>query len=298
MKSTHFRYARSVSLPASSIAAALLIASGVGWPTSAAGAEPLTPRDLTGIQSVGTVRISPDGAHIALTKFIPRDPYKERSKQDGEFEDGWPFTELHVLRLSDGRDMPFVTGRKSVGSIAWTPDGNSISFLAKRGDDKHRSLYVIPLHGGEARRVLAHETRISAYSWSPDGRRVAFLAKDKEPKEEKKLKKKGFKAEVFEENIRFTRLWIADIEDDDAEPRMLDLEGNVSVQLDVSSPIDEPPCRLGQSPRGSGNGKRSFRSWSGAPTEPAEQVEPENTPLPSEKSRRGAQREREVAVYS
>ena len=228
MKSTNFRYARNVRLPVSGIAVVLLVALGMAWPDSAAGAEPLTPKDLTGIQSVGTVRISPDGAHIAFTKSIPRDPYKQRSKQDDEFEDGSPFSELHIIRLSDGRDMPFVTGRKSVGSIAWTPDGAGISFLAKRGDDEHRSLYVIPLHGGEARRVLAHETGISAYSWSPDGRRIAFLAKDKEPKGEKKLKKKGFKAEVYEENLRFTRLWIADTEDDATEPRMLDLEGNVS----------------------------------------------------------------------
>jgi len=228
MKSTISTYLQKAGLPVSSIATALLIILGMGWPQSAAGAQPLTPKDLTGIQSVGAVRISPDGTHVALTKFVPRDPYKERGKHDGEFEDGSSFSELHVIRLSDGRNMPFVTGRKSVGSIEWTPDGEGISFLAKRDDDEHRSLYVIPLHGGEARRVLAHETDISAYSWNPDGRRVAFLARDKEPKEEKKLSKKGFEAEVFEENLRFTRLWIGDVEDAGAEPRMLDLEGDVS----------------------------------------------------------------------
>ena len=226
MKSTLFRYAQKLGLPESGVALAVLM--GMGWSTSAAGTQPLTPRDLTGIQSVSTVRISPDGSHIALTKSVPRDPYQERGKHDGEYEDGSPFTELHVIRLSDGRDMPFVTGRKSVGSIEWSPDGAGISFLAKRDDDEHRSLYVIPLEGGEARGVLAHETDISGYSWSPDGRRVAFLSQDKKPKQGEQLGKMGFQAEVYEENLRFTRLWIADIEDEGAELRMLDLEGNVS----------------------------------------------------------------------
>ena len=45
--------------------------------------------------------------------------------------------------------------------------------LARRTGDRGTSLYVIPLEGGEARRVLAHETSMSAYAWSPEGTRVA-----------------------------------------------------------------------------------------------------------------------------
>ncbi|MFQ5495130.1 MAG: S9 family peptidase [Phycisphaerae bacterium] len=134
---------------------------------------------------------------------------------------------LHVVGL-DGVSRLFVTGVVNVGAVRWTPDGRGISFLAKRGKDKHRSLYVIPLGGGEARKVLSHRTSITAYDWRPDGKRVAFLAKDKEPKGRKKLKKKGFNQEVYEEGLRSVRVWIGTPDDDEAESRMLELEGSAS----------------------------------------------------------------------
>ena len=42
--------------------------------------------------------------------------------------------------------------------------------------DTARALYVLPLDGGEARRVLGHDTGITSCTWSPDGARVAFIA--------------------------------------------------------------------------------------------------------------------------
>ncbi|MCG8408400.1 MAG: S9 family peptidase [Phycisphaerales bacterium] len=187
-----------------------------------------TFKHLAKLQQVGTARISPDGSHIAYVRSVPRDPYKKRGKHEPKYEDGSAWTELHVIRIEDGKSMPFITGRKSLSRIDWTPDSLAISFLAKRGKDKNKSLYLIPLHGGEARRVLAHKTDVDAYDWNPDGRRVAFLAKDKEPKDAKDLKKKGFKAEVYEEKLKYTRAWIADLENEESEPHELELDGNVA----------------------------------------------------------------------
>ena len=62
----------------------------------------------------------------------------------------------------------------NVSAVQWKPDGKSVSFLAKRGKDKTKSLYVIPVNGGEGRNVLTFDTDISEYSWSPDGSRLAF----------------------------------------------------------------------------------------------------------------------------
>ncbi len=95
---------------------------------------------------------------------------------------------------------PFITGEVNVSAVRFTPDGKSISFLARRGKDTTRSLYVMPLDGGEARRVLAHETDITGYAWSPDGARVAFTAREALPKERRDLEKKGFNQEIYEES--------------------------------------------------------------------------------------------------
>src|SRR5438876_7796477 len=133
-----------------------------------AAADGLTSLDIGRLRSVAAVAISPDGSRVAYLLSVPRKPL------EGE-EDGPAWAELYVVGR-DGVSRAFVTGPVNVGEIAWTRDGRRISFLAKRGKDEHRSLYVIPADGGEARRVLAHEADLSGYAWSPDGRRVALLA--------------------------------------------------------------------------------------------------------------------------
>lgn len=205
---------------------ALLAIAALAFSLSAATSaraekEVMTPMHVAKLRSVGSPKISPDGKHVAYLLYVPREPYKEES--------GRSYSELHVTDL-DGNSRAYITGKVNVGSIAWTPDGKGISFLAKRGDDKHTALYVIPIDGGEARKVLEHETSISSYTWEPTGNRVAFIAKEKQDKDLKKLKDKGFNQEIYEEDFVPTRAWVAEVGDGDdkAEPRMLDLPGTPS----------------------------------------------------------------------
>ncbi|MCA9669486.1 MAG: S9 family peptidase [Myxococcales bacterium] len=159
----------------------------------------LTLEDLTRVRSVGTARVSPDGRYIAYVLYRAPQPFRDA--------DGGHFAELHVVDQS-GRSRPYVTGDVHVHHVAWTPDGKGIAYLAKRGDDKHSALYVIPIDGGESRRVLTHETSIRAFAFSGDGKEVAFIASGKRSKEVKKLRKKGFKAQVYEEGLREVKLFI------------------------------------------------------------------------------------------
>ncbi|MBK8269188.1 MAG: S9 family peptidase [Planctomycetes bacterium] len=190
-----------------------------------------TPRHTTKLASVSSAIMSPDGTHIAYVKYLPRDPYEVPTKNDPDFEDGSPRSELHVIRISDGKDMLFIGRYSPFGGVKWRPDSSGISFTAKRTPDKERSLYVLSLEGGEARRVLAHETGIDAYALSPQGDRVAFTSTAEEPKAIADLKKKGFKAEVYEEIHRESKLWIARIGELPGEPfgdaDSLDLDGNI-----------------------------------------------------------------------
>ena len=181
------------------------------------------------LRQVTVAKMSPDGAQIAYVLSVPRRPFED--------DDGSAWAELHVVD-TQGASRPFVTGQVNVGAVAWTPDGKGISFLAKRGKDEHKALYVIPADGGEARKVLEHETDISNYSWDPSGTHVAFLAKKKVDKDKKELEEKGFKSLVYEEDLRDTKVWITEgdlgvysavAEEDSEEPRMLELAGSASV---------------------------------------------------------------------
>jgi dipeptidyl aminopeptidase/acylaminoacyl peptidase len=186
---------------------------------AAGGADVLTPHRVAELRSVTSAEISPDGRTVAYTLSVPRKPLVD--------DDGAPWSELHVLDLERGSSRPFVTGKTNVGSVTWTPDGKGIAFLAKRGDDKFTSLYVIALDGGEARKAASLGESISAFDLAPDGERVALVAAAPEDPAKKKLKEKGFAQEVYEEDVRSSKLWTGKLFDA-AEPSALPVDGHVS----------------------------------------------------------------------
>lgn len=213
--------------------AALLAALTALVAAGTLAARPMTSEDLVRLKEVESAVVSPDGSRIAYRLEVPRVPFRD--------EDGPAWSELWLV-APGSEARPYVGGEVDVSDVTWTPDGSAVSFLAKRGEDEHDALWVIPADGGEARRILGHETGIEGYAWSPDGRRVAFRAEEPEPPEEKErteaLEAAGFTQNVYEEDWRFTRLWIAQIGDDlradppgdgveEPGPRRLDLPGHV-----------------------------------------------------------------------
>ncbi len=221
MRSTSLRALRS-GTPFVLVAALLILL----LPAASATADrAMTPYDVAKIQDVGQIVVSPDGRHVAYTRSVPRDPFDD--------DDGGAWSELHMIG-PDGSSRPFITGEVNVSGLDWTPDGSGISFVTKRDGDEHNALYVIARDGGEARKVLEHDTDIASYAWSPDGKRVAFLASEEPPEDKEKLENKGFDQEIYEEELPFTRVYVArpnpgaGMEDDENEPRELKLEGNAS----------------------------------------------------------------------
>ena len=178
-----------------------------------------TSEHVARLRAVTAAVVSPDGSKIAYMLSVPRRPMVD--------DDGPAWAELHVV-TPDKVTRPYVTGEVNVSEVAWTPDGNAMAFLAKRGKDEFKSLYLIPAEGGEARRALAFPADIAGFSFAPDGKRLAFLAVDPEPKAKADLKKKGFSQVVFEEDQRPVKVWIATLGDDASEPKALDLPGSAS----------------------------------------------------------------------
>ena len=178
--------------------------------------EVFTPEHVARIRQVSSCKLSPDGRHIAYVLQVPRKPFED--------DDGPEWAELHVVDVA-GQSRPFITGEVNVGAMDWTPDGSGISFLAKRGEDEHKALYVIPIDGGEARKVIDHDSDISRYTWSPDGLRVAFIAAEPVAKSRKKQEEKGFKQIIYEEDTPPVHLYVVKVDEDEAEPKALELSG-------------------------------------------------------------------------
>lgn len=174
-------------------------------PAFAAKKHVMTLKETVTTQYVGTSKVSPDGSKTAYTLVIPREPYQS--------DDGGHYVELHITD-NNGKSRPYITGEVSVSSIAWSHDNQYVYYLAKRNDDKFKSLYRIPVDGGESQKVFEHTNNIASFSLNHTGESLLYIAKPKKDKHEKKLKKKGFKAEVYEEDAEFSRVYRVDLTKD------------------------------------------------------------------------------------
>ncbi len=183
--------------------------------------QPLTPWDVARLRMVTDAQISPDGQHIAFLVSVPRRPGME--------PDGPAWSELHVWDVALQRSRPFVTGQVNVSEIRWTHSGKHIAFLAKRGSDKFTCFYMIPIDGGEARRVVSLENDITGYALHPSDKEVLILAATPKPESRIKLAEKGFRAEIFEEEPARIAIWSADTDPETEDsPQMWDLQGSWS----------------------------------------------------------------------
>ncbi|WP_018624773.1 S9 family peptidase [Kangiella aquimarina] len=190
----------------------------------------MTLEDISKLQSVTSLDVSPNGEYIAFTQSKPRTPYVD--------EDGTAWNQLFVMKKG-GEARPFITGEVSIGGVQWAHDSSAIYYTSKRGEDKHNSLYKIPVDGGESQQVLSFETDIGGYTISHDGSKLVFLAKEEDPKHLEKLDKKGFKAKVYEEDIKMTHAWLYELasEEDSQKPAKLDIKDHV---LSVAfSPVND-----------------------------------------------------------
>lgn len=213
----HFALAFVLALPFTP--SAITFAEGTALAPNTKQRVLLTPHKVAEIKTVGGAQISPDGNHVAYTLSVPR-----KTMED---DDGGNWTELWIVARAGGEPRCYVSGKADVGNVQWLPDSSAVLFTSKRGDDKFASLYSIAVAGGEARRALSAWAGISAYSIHPDGKQVAVVSTDADPEARKKAQDKGFKQEIYEEDVKTAKLFVATLFDSSAKPRALEIQGSL-----------------------------------------------------------------------
>jgi dipeptidyl aminopeptidase/acylaminoacyl peptidase len=181
----------------------------------------LTPKDVARIRSVVELAMRPDGSAIAYTLSVPREP--------GRDPDGPAWSRLYVVRFDGSGERVYIGGAVNISHLRWSPDGKYLGYLARRDGDERRAIYVIPAEAGESLRLYMHETDIESFDWRPDGRAIAFVAREAEPAEPAELARKGFDAEIYEEDWLSRRIFVLELpagpEGPAGEARMLDVPG-------------------------------------------------------------------------
>ncbi len=125
------------------------------WTVDAIGgvARPVTMHEKHEFNPV----FSPDGRRIAFS-----------SNRHGSYD-------VFVVPVHGGRPTRLTVDSADDLVCGWSPDGKQILFTSTRSNDfpPVRELYTIPVAGGRAARVSAHEGRDG--SFSPDGSRIAYV---------------------------------------------------------------------------------------------------------------------------
>ncbi|MEE9162987.1 MAG: S9 family peptidase [Candidatus Neomarinimicrobiota bacterium] len=182
----------------------LLLLGALATDAAAQRQTGLTPEMVVSLKRVTQVALNPLGDEVAYTLNVPRSL---------DEPPGRGHSELWVVARSGGNPRPYVTQPGRASSPRWAPDGWSIAYLSKDEEvSPHTQIYTIPVDGGGGRALTDHDASILAYEWSPDGKWIAFTASDPESDEEEADKEAGRDWLVSDENYKYRRLWLFEVE--------------------------------------------------------------------------------------
>jgi dipeptidyl aminopeptidase/acylaminoacyl peptidase len=165
-----------------------------------------TVDDLLNIDSVGGVRISPNGKWVAY------------SVTHSDFKKDAFVTHLWIADPANGRKYQLTRGDKSIADVAWSPDSTWLAFSSNRAGDKSQ-IYVMPPDGGEAVQITKVETGVSGFQWSPDGKSIAFTAAPSKKEQTTNRKEHLGEFEVIRKEYDYHHLWTIDVAEAFKEPQ-------------------------------------------------------------------------------
>lgn len=165
----------------------------------------VTPEDLWAIPRVGNPVVSKDGKRIAVTVTTYD---TETNKGTGR---------IWLMDASGQNARAMTSADHSSGEPAFSPDGRQIAFTRK-GENGKPQLHVLPLDGGEARKLVDMPLGAFDPQWLPDGSGIVFGAKlikghltiDATKTEIERREKDPVKAYVTEDRVyRFWDTWLS-----------------------------------------------------------------------------------------
>ncbi|MEX2153805.1 MAG: S9 family peptidase [Gemmatimonadaceae bacterium] len=181
------------------MAAALAFASSVS--------AQLTPQQVTTLQNVTTVAISPDARFAAYTLSQPR------AAEEDTIAGLRAYSELWVVSVAAGTPRAIAQRPNVATGPAWSPDGALLAFL-QRGQ-----VQAVPAAGGQQRALTTSPNDVSSFQWSPDGQWIAFTARVGDAPGVADRRRRGDDVIASSALNRPVRLWVQRLSAQSVAPR-------------------------------------------------------------------------------
>lgn len=123
----------------------------------------MTHEDVFLMHRVGTPVLSPDGKVAVVSVTEP------------SYEAGQEASDIWAV-ATDGRTQArrLTQTQGAESGLAFSPDGRWLAFTARREGDEAAQVYLLPMDGGEARRLTNRPTGASSPVWRPDGKAILY----------------------------------------------------------------------------------------------------------------------------
>jgi dipeptidyl aminopeptidase/acylaminoacyl peptidase len=128
-------------------------------------ARPLQVSDARYVVDVSDPRISPDGSQIACV--VTRSDYAHNLAT----------SDVVLVNVASGAQRVLTRQRSDVMGPQWSPSGDRLAFIARagEGDEAEDQIYIMPMKGGDARKVTNAPNGVDVFAWKPDGTALAYV---------------------------------------------------------------------------------------------------------------------------
>jgi Tol biopolymer transport system component len=135
---------------------------------------------------------------------------------------------LVLIDVASSAQKVLTFDRKDVYSPRWSPNGDRLAFMAVVPSDKDKKddtakkedsqqVFVMPMSGGDAKKVTNARNGIEQFAWRPNGKDIAYVTSD-DPPNQKEIERHNNSFEVGDNDylrtapVTSSHIWLASAE--------------------------------------------------------------------------------------